>query len=86
MYTGNFKQGLKSGQGTLICIDGSEYSGEWHKDTAKGFGTMKYANGDSYTGNWHYNSFHGKGSYTHAVSGDTEEGKWSHGCRMRERN
>lgn len=45
-YEGEWKNGVISGQGTMIMIDGNKYVGGWFNNQKSGFGTI-YAPGDN---------------------------------------
>jgi hypothetical protein len=37
-YTGDFKDGYRSGQGTMVFSDGNKYIGAWFNDKQHGIG------------------------------------------------
>jgi antitoxin component YwqK of YwqJK toxin-antitoxin module len=53
-YEGNFKDGLKDGQGTFYFTNGSKYQGSYHEGIKEGHGTI-YLNNNAiaYCGNMH---------------------------------
>lgn len=51
-YTGELKDGIPHGQGTMNYPNGNVYSGNWYKGKKQGQGTMTYPNGNKYTGSW----------------------------------
>lgn len=52
MYIGEFKDGVKSGKGRLVCSDGSVYTGQILNDLPHGTGELEYVNKDRYVGNF----------------------------------
>jgi hypothetical protein len=52
LYSGEWKDGLYHGTGTLYYQNGEVYEGEFKQNLRSGKGTMKYLNGDVYEGNW----------------------------------
>ena len=61
-YTGEFKDGLRSGQGTLVLDNGDRYIGEFNNGFKNGRGTLLYANGDRYTGEFKDGLRNGQGT------------------------
>lgn len=56
-YVGQWKNGLRHGQGTWIGSDGTKYIGEWKDDSPYGKGKFIYPDGSSFEGtvkNWEY--------------------------------
>ena len=51
-YTGEFKNNLKNGIGTLYNSKGVQYQGEWKDVHKEGKGIMYYANKSRYEGQW----------------------------------
>ena len=49
-YTGQYKNGLRNGLGTLVTKDGEYYHGLWFDDRKSGYGRMITIDGDSYEG------------------------------------
>ena len=76
IYTGQWKQGLMSGRGTLN-VEGSKdvYIGEWLNGQRSGVGICTYGNGDVYEGEWLADKRHGFGVYDYKA-GDHFEGLW----------
>ena len=52
VYTGEWMDGLRDGQGTQIWPDGSKYEGTWAQGVASGKGKLVHADGDIYEGDW----------------------------------
>ena len=48
-YKGEFKDGLKHGQGLYKWADGAWYDGHFEEDRENGLGTYHFSNGDEYT-------------------------------------
>jgi hypothetical protein len=51
-YEGDFKQGLRSGNGLMVYENGDIYDGEWNDGLMHGVGTYKFLNSRSFTCNW----------------------------------
>ena len=68
-YKGQFKNGLKEGQGLYSWPDGAWYDGQFQSDRENGFGTYHFSNGDEYIGNFFNGRLHGNGTYTWASGG-----------------
>ena len=58
-YVGQWKGGLKDGQGSFTTF-GSDYTGEWKNDKMHGQGTYIKAEGTVYKGLFENNNFIGK--------------------------
>jgi len=84
-YEGEWKDGVKSGNGIMIYPDGSKYTGEWANGRRHGQGVYRYCNGDIFSGTWADGGKNGNGVYVYANdvqlvgswSSDTfSSGKW----------
>ena len=51
-YVGEFKEGVRHGQGTFTWSDGRKYVGEYKDGIPNGQGTYTSSNGDKYEGEW----------------------------------
>ncbi|QDZ25416.1 hypothetical protein HOP50_17g79570 [Chloropicon primus] len=49
-YKGDFKEGMRDGQGTFFYATGASYKGDWSKNVKQGEGTFVYEDGTVYTG------------------------------------
>lgn len=49
-YTGEFKDGLWSGPGQCIYVDGRKYDGYWEQGMRHGLGTMLFPDGRKFVG------------------------------------
>lgn len=76
MYDGDFKQGIKEGQGTQEYRDGSIYVGAWKNNQKHGYGKMKYGNGDLYKGYFVNDRMDGKGVFSTKQLGKIYDGEW----------
>ena len=65
-YEGEYKDGLRDGQGTLTYADGRMYVGEFKDGLKHGQGTYTWANGDQYVGEFKDDIIYGQGTYTWA--------------------
>jgi hypothetical protein len=81
-YIGEFRSGLKEGQGTWTNKDGDKYVGEWRANIRHGQGTYTWGEGnykgDKYVGEYKDGKFNGQGTYTFA-DGKVQEGIWENG-------
>ena len=78
VYTGEWKKGLRHGNGTSTFPDGSNYTGKWKNDFANGFGIMINIYNDGsvkYEGNFKNGFIDGSGSLT-LPDGRTYSGNW----------
>jgi formylglycine-generating enzyme required for sulfatase activity len=75
VYTGAWKDGKRSGQGTEIFPSGETYVGEWVGGDRNGQGTVTFADGAKYAGEWRSGDFTGQGIETHP-SGRSYVGGW----------
>ena len=65
-FIGEFKDGLKHGNGTLVWKSGDTYVGLFSKDLRTGNGTYSFVNGDNYEGEWLNGEKNGFGKFTFA--------------------
>ena len=75
IYTGQWKGGLRHGQGTMVWTDNARYEGQWQFNAAFGRGKFFHADGDIYHGEWLNNKAHGHGIYSNE-KGARYEGDW----------
>lgn len=75
-YEGEWKFGLRHGQGVLTWRDGGRYEGEWLEDQRHGEGVMVYANGNCYTGGWVQGAKHGNGTMEWHSLREKYVGEW----------
>ena len=66
VYIGEYKDGLKYGQGTYTWSNGAKYVGEWKNDLQHGQGTLTFPDGDQYVGKFKDGMWHGQGTFTFA--------------------
>ena len=78
-YSGEWKDGVKSGVGKLRLPDGGCYFGNWSENEMHGDGAYKYPNGDIYSGSYSHNQRHGFGRYLFKSSDSCLEGTWASG-------
>ncbi len=64
IFVGNFRKGLKHGNGYIKYPDGREYHGDFKNDKIEGYGTMVYPNGDKYVGNFKDGKYEGNEALT----------------------
>jgi hypothetical protein len=77
-YQGEFKDGLKHGNGAYTWGNGDHYEGEFAEDRPNGKGKYQFANGDVYEGEVSAGVVAGRGVYT-TRSGDRIEGSFTDG-------
>lgn len=81
-WTGDCKDGMASGNGTLQFFKNGQksdtYIGTMAQGKASGQGVANFSNGDKYDGNWQNGKMHGKGIYTTA-KGSVYKGDWKDG-------
>jgi len=76
-YVGEFKEGLRHGQGYYSSVEGDRFTGQWLQgDLSKG--TYLWANGDKYVGEYRAGKRHGTGTFVFA-NGDSYIGDWQAG-------
>lgn len=74
-YSGQFKNGMIHGHGTLRFSTGDVYVGEWKNHYRDGDGKLSFKNGDEYAGAFRQNKFHGIGTMNFH-NGDRYTGNW----------
>nr|XP_022338314.1 MORN repeat-containing protein 1-like isoform X4 [Crassostrea virginica] len=75
-YEGQWRKGVKHGQGKLQMADGSYYEGTFVDGEIDGKGIRYFSqNGSKYSGQFVRGEFHGRGTMTYA-DGSTYEGEW----------
>ncbi|EAR96871.1 MORN motif protein (macronuclear) [Tetrahymena thermophila SB210] len=75
IYIGQWRQGLRWGQGTMIWKNGTYYEGTWQKSKMEGYGRKVFKNGNMYEGEFKDDKMNGKGVFYH-VGGSKYEGEW----------
>ena len=79
-YLGEFKNGMRNGQGTFIYQDGSRYEGEWKNDMRHGKGKFYFSNDTKqghklFYGDWKNDTIHGYG-FLVLNNGKIHKGVW----------
>jgi len=74
-YVGEYKDGVKNGQGIYTWANGDKYVGEWKDGNREGQGSLVLANGNRYNGEYKNDKFDGQGTYTW-VTGEKHIGEW----------
>jgi hypothetical protein len=83
-YQGEWVNGKKHGQGTLLMRDGSSFVGEFVDGEINGQGTKTYEDGTVYTGAWKAGERHGDGNCKYGKRNYKElyyNGSWCLGVR-----
>ncbi|RZC33720.1 radial spoke head 10 -like B-like [Asbolus verrucosus] len=78
-YSGQWKHGMKHGQGWLLYGPGDWYEGGWRNDLKEGFGVRQYKSGAKYRGFWQNGKYDGEGIMIWENS-DYYKGGWSGGA------
>lgn len=78
VYSGEFFDGKKHGQGILKTQSNRTYDGGWENDVPHGYGTSTFPNGKIYTGEYKKGRPFGKGIWTYS-DGSTYTGNWVKG-------
>lgn len=78
-YTGYWKNGERTGQGTYYYSDGAKYTGNFQGNSLTGQGSYFWNNGDKYEGDWIKTKMDGYGTYFYADDASTETGYWNNG-------
>ena len=47
-YLGEFREGVRFGQGIFFYSDGSKYEGQWENNVKHGYGVFTFADGDTH--------------------------------------
>jgi hypothetical protein len=85
-YQGQWREGLKHGQGVRTLQSGERYDGGWKENKREGYGQQTYVDGTTYEGGWHDDAEWGwgkKGKPTGEIySGGFVNGK-EHGYAVR---
>ena len=65
-YNGEFSEGKKNGEGSIIYANGTKYEGSFKNDYHDGFGKLIQLNGETYEGEWKKGKINGNGTRVHA--------------------
>ena len=65
-YNGEFSEGKKNGQGSIIYTNGTKYEGTFKNDFHDGYGKLIQSNGEIYEGEWKKGKINGKGMRIHS--------------------
>lgn len=79
-YNGDFKNGVKEGQGVYTFINGDKYTGEWKGNLQHGIGKTEYAKGGKYYGKYVKGKREGEGVFNYA-NGDIYSGSWKNNLK-----
>lgn len=79
-YTGEWKNGLRSGYGTYKWTNGDTYSGIWVDDKRHGEGVYVWHDGSKYKGNYSHGIRSGYGIYYY-TNGTIYEGTWQNNLK-----
>ena len=82
MYSGQWVENERSGQGVETCNDGRKYDGSWIEDKKNGYGTYTFENGNVWKGNFYADKQHGLGTVVFKT-GLVKKGIWENGRRVK---
>ena len=85
VYTGEFLDGKKHGQGVLTTKSNRMYKGGWKNDVPHGAGINSFPNGKTYEGEYKDGKPIGEGKWIYS-DGRTYSGKWINGQFINENN
>lgn len=63
VYTGQWQNHMRHGNGLQTWPDGASYSGQWQNNIAVGKGRFTHSDGDMYVGEWSNNMANGMGIF-----------------------
>ena len=75
-YEGDFKEGIREGNGKMTYRNGDYYEGEFKNWVRDGYGEFHYSNGTIYKGQLRYNVRHGRGKLINKKGDVISEGIW----------
>jgi hypothetical protein len=79
-YSGNYKDGFRSGFGKMVYPNGDIYEGEWTENLMQGEGSYTYKKtNDIYSGTWAGNKKNGEGRYEFGSDSSVLIGNWING-------
>ena len=78
-YVGQFKDGLRNGQGTLTHASGDKYVGQYKDDKRNGQGTYTFADGRTYVGQFKDANYDGFGTFYNPNGSIKQQGLWRDG-------
>jgi hypothetical protein len=78
IYSGDFVNGVKEGQGIYTFVNGDKYTGAWKNNLQHGIGRTDYIKGGKYAGRYENGKRHGEGVFTFG-NGDIYSGSWVNG-------
>jgi hypothetical protein len=62
-YIGEFRNGMKTGIGSILYSDIEPYTGQWLRDEMRGYGHRSNSHGHEYRGEFFNSRSHGFGEY-----------------------
>jgi hypothetical protein len=74
-FSGEYRDGRRTGRGVYIWSDGERYEGEFRDDKRTGRGVYTWPGGRRYEGSFRDGHFHGHGAMTWA-DGSRYDGQW----------
>lgn len=79
IHTGQFKDGLLHGKGSIIMLDGTTLTGQFENNMLNGYGIISLPNGGKYEGNFKDDLLHGYGEITSTCGQIIEKGIFDEG-------
>ncbi len=79
-YVGEYKDGMRTGQGTYTLPNGTKYVGEFKDNVFNGQGTYTFPSGDNYVGEFKDGKYNGQGIFTW-LNGQKHVGEFKDGDR-----
>lgn len=80
VYEGEWKNGLRDGQGKYTWTNGDTYTGAWFEDKRNGQGLYIWHDGSKYKGNYSHGVRSGYGIYYY-TNGTIYEGTWQNNLK-----
>ena len=79
-YSGDWKDGIRHGQGKFTWDNGDIYTGNWSEDKRHGYGEYLWHDGSKYKGNYSHGIRSGYGVYYY-TNGSIYEGTWQNNLK-----
>ena len=81
-YTGDFKDGVREGEGTYVYGEtGNKYEGHWKLNKKSGIGKMTFGTDAEYYGHFEEGKRNGEGVYKYLKTKDLYSGSWKNGLK-----
>ena len=81
-YDGDFKDGVRDGEGTYTYSEaGNKYEGQWKDNLKSGIGKMTFGGDGEYYGHFENGKRWGEGVYKYLKTKDLYSGSWKNGLK-----